>query len=88
MQSETEQPQEKLVIPLYEIVVFPDSRTKFPVDHATGELLLDAMKDPKGAHAIGLTLKSGTRIAELTAESLYTIGNLFKISHVQPAYGV
>jgi len=85
MQSETDQPQEKLVIPLYEIVVFPDSRTKFPVDHATGELLLDAMKDPKGAHAIGLTLKSGTRIAELTAESLYTIGNLFKISHVQPA---
>ncbi len=85
MQSETEQPLEKLVIPLYEIVVFPDSRTKFPVDHATGELLLDAMKDTKGAHAIGLTLKSGTRIAELTAESLYTIGNLFKISHVQPA---
>lgn len=85
MQSETDQPQEKLVIPLYEIVVFPDSRTKFPVDHATGELLLDAMKDPKGAHAIGLTLKSGTRIAELTAESLYTVGNLFKISHVQPA---
>ncbi|MFH0966964.1 MAG: endopeptidase La [Methanobacteriota archaeon] len=86
MQTEkNDQMQEKLVIPLYEIVVFPDSRTKFPVDQATGVLLLDAMKDTKGAHAIGLTLKSGTRLSELTAESLYRIGNLFRISHVQPA---
>ncbi|MFA4826360.1 MAG: endopeptidase La [Methanoregula sp.] len=86
MQSEkNDHTQEKLVIPLYEIVVFPDSRTKFPVDQATGVLLLDAMKDTKGAHAIGLTLKSGTRLSELTAESLYRTGNLFRISHVQPA---
>ena len=86
MQLETEvQMPEKLVIPLFEIVVFPDSRTKFPVDLATGALLLDAMKDTKGAHAVGLTLKSGTRASELTAESLYRTGNLFRISHVQPA---
>ncbi len=86
MQSENEDHmQEKLVIPLFEIVVFPDSRTKFPVDQATGELLLDAMKDTKGAHAVGLTVKSGTRPSELTAESLYRTGNLFRISHVQPA---
>jgi len=86
MQSEKEdQVQEKLVIPLFEIVVFPDSRTKFPVDQATGELLLDAMKDTKGAHAVGLTVKSGTRPSELTAGSLYRTGNLFRISHVQPA---
>ncbi|MHB8162857.1 MAG: endopeptidase La [Methanoregula sp.] len=86
MQLETEvQMPEKLVIPLFEIVVFPDSRTKFPVDQATGVLLLDAMKDTKGAHAVGLTLKSGTRASELTAESLYRTGNLFRISHVQPA---
>ena len=86
MQLETEvQMPEKLVIPLFEIVVFPNSRTKFPVDQATGVLLLDAMKDTKGAHAVGLTLKSGTRASELTAESLYRTGNLFRISHVQPA---
>ena len=86
MQSENnDYTQEKLVIPLFEIVVFPDSRTKFPVDQATGVLLLDAMKDTKGAHAVGLTLKSGTRPSELTVESLYRIGNLFRISHVQPA---
>ncbi len=77
--------QKKLVIPLFEIVVFPDSRTKFPVDQETGELLLDAMKNAKGAHAVGLTVKSGTRPSELTHESLYIIGNLFRISHVQPA---
>jgi len=84
-QEKTDHTQEKLVIPLFEIVVFPDSRTKFPVDQATGVLLLEAMKDTKGAHAIGLTLKSGTRPSELTAESLYRTGNLFRISHVQPA---
>ena len=84
-QEKTDHTQEKLVIPLFEIVVFPDSRTKFPVDQATGVLLLDAMKDSKGAHAIGLTLKSGTRPSDLTVESLYRIGNLFRISHVQPA---
>jgi len=77
--------QEKLVMPLFEIVVYPDSRTKFPVSHAAGELLLDAMKDTRGAHVIGLTVKSGTRLSELTAESLYKTGNLFRISHVQPA---
>ncbi len=84
-QEKTDHTQEKLVIPLFEIVVFPDSRTKFPVNQATGVLLLDAMKDSKGAHAIGLTLKSGTRPSDLTAESLYRTGNLFRISHVQPA---
>jgi ATP-dependent Lon protease len=86
MQSEkNDHTQEKLVIPLFEIVVFPDSRTKFPVDQATGVLLLDAMKDTRGAHAVGLTVKSGTRPSEITAGSLYRTGNLFRISHVQPA---
>jgi len=76
---------EKMVIPLFEIVVYPESRTKFQVDRATGELLLEAMKDEDPAHAIGLTVKSGTRPQELTAESLYRMGNLFHIAFVQPA---
>ena len=86
MQSEqTDTPQEKLVIPLFEIVVYPDSRTKFSVDRSTGDLLSAEMKDAEGAYAIGLTLKSGTRPSEVTEESLYKMGNLFRISHVQPA---
>jgi ATP-dependent Lon protease len=86
MQSEkTEGTEEKIVIPLFEIVVYPDSRTKFQVDRATGELLLDAMKDTDGAHAVGLTVKSGIRPSELTDGSFYKTGNLFRIPHVQPA---
>ena len=86
MQSEkTDGTPEKIVIPLFEIVVYPGSRTKFQVDRATGELLLEAMKDEKNAHAIGVTVKSGTRPQELTAESLYKTGNLFHIAFVHPA---
>ena len=86
MQSEkSDGTSEKIVIPLFEIVVYPESRTKFQVDRATGELLLEAMKDDKNAHAIGLTVKSGTRPQELTGESLYKTGNLFHVEFVQPA---
>jgi ATP-dependent Lon protease len=91
MNEETMQPEntdgkkEKIIIPLFEIVIYPESRTKFQVDHATGELLLEAMKDEKNAHAVALTVKSGTRPQELTGESLYRTGNLFHIAYVQPA---
>jgi len=86
MQSEkTDDRQEKIVIPLFEIVVYPDSRTKFQVDRATGDLLLAGIEDPEAAYAVGLTVKSGTRSSEVTSESLYKTGNLFRISHVQPA---
>jgi ATP-dependent Lon protease len=86
MQPEkTDEMPEKIVIPLFEIVVYPDSRTKFPVDRTTGELLLAAMEQSDTAHAIGLTVKSGTRPFELTVGSLYKIGNLFQVQHVQPA---
>ena len=76
---------EHIVIPLFEIVVYPDSRTKFQVDRATGDFLLAAMKDAESADAVGLTVKSGIRASEMTGESLYKTGNLFRISHVQPA---
>ena len=57
---------ENIVIPLFEIVVFPDSRTKFQVDRATGELLLAAMEPSDTRYAVGLTVKSGVRPLELT----------------------
>jgi ATP-dependent Lon protease len=86
MHSEkTDETKELMIIPLFEIVVYPESRTKFQVDRATGELLLEAMNDESHAHAIGLTVKSGTRPQELTAESLYKTGNLFHVAYVQPA---
>jgi len=86
MQPEkTDEKHERIVIPLFEIVIYPESRTKFQVDHATGEILLEAMKDERNAHAVALTVKSGTRPQELTGESLYKTGNLFHIAYVQPA---
>ena len=86
MQSvKTEEKMEKIVIPLFEIVVYPNSRTKFQVDRATGEFLLAGIEDPESAYAVGLTVKSGTRSSEVTIESMYKTGNLFRISHVQPA---
>jgi ATP-dependent Lon protease len=86
MESEqTDDTGEKIVIPLFEIVVYPNSRTKFQVDRATGDLLLAGIENPESAYAVGLTVKSGTRSNEVTRESFYTTGNLFRISHVQPA---
>jgi ATP-dependent Lon protease len=61
------------------------TRTKFQVDRATGDLLLTGIEDPEAAYAVGLTVKSGTRPSEVTSESLYKTGNLFRISHVRPA---
>lgn len=81
----TEKSPEKIVIPLFEIVVYPSSRTKFQVDRATGDLLLAEIQNPEDAYTLGLTVKSGTRANEVTRESLYKTGNLFRISHVQPA---
>jgi ATP-dependent Lon protease len=83
--EQTEKLMEKIVIPLFEIVVYPKSRTKFQVDRATGDLLLAEIQNPEDAYAIGLTVKSGTRAPEVTREALYKTGNLFRISHVQPA---
>jgi len=77
--------EEKLVIPLFDLVVYPESRTKFSVDKITGDLLLEAMEKNRDAPAVALTVKSGTRLSELTGESLYRTGNLLRVSHVQPS---
>ncbi|HVP96470.1 endopeptidase La [Methanoregula sp.] len=86
MQCEKQtEPTEHLIIPLYEIVAYPGSRTKFPVDPETGALLIAAQAEKGTVHAIGLTLKSGTRLSEVTSGSFYRVGNLFRITHIQPA---
>ncbi len=83
--TQPEETGEKIVVPLFEIVVYPNNRTKFRVDQATGDLLMAEIKDNGAAYAIGLTVKSGIRPSELTEESLYQTGNLFRIPHLQPA---
>ncbi len=66
-------------------MIYPDSRAKFNVDKATGELLLATLKNGGAARAIGLTVKSGTRPSDVTPESLYRTGNLFRIPRVDAA---
>jgi ATP-dependent Lon protease len=71
------------VIPLFEMVLYPESRTKFQVDRNTGDRLLAAMQGRDSMYAIGLTVKSGTTPETLSEESLYRIGTLLRIMHVQ-----
>jgi ATP-dependent Lon protease len=81
---QTEDDRESVVIPLFEIVVYPKSRTKFMADKITGEMLLTDMKNAEPTYAIGLTVKSGTETADLSEDNFYKTGNLLKITLVQP----
>lgn len=76
---------ESIVIPLYETVVYPKSRTKLLANKITGEILLNQMKNAEFTHAIGLTVKSGVKATELSKDDLYKTGNLLKITLVQPS---
>ena len=73
-----------LVLPLFEIVVFPRTRTKIPVGKKTGEILSSALKAGT-TYAAGLTVRSGTEPGSLLPEALYTTGSLLKILAVQDA---
>ncbi len=77
--------RESIVIPLLEVVLYPQSRTKLRVDKATGEALLAGMRNAEFIYAVGLTVKSGTKASEISEDSLYRTGNLIKVTFVQPA---
>ncbi len=77
--------KEYVVIPLFETVVYPETRTKFQVDTAVGEALISAMKNDGSASAVGLTVKSDIQPPEVSVDALYTTGSLLEIAHVQPA---
>ncbi len=77
--------KQHVVIPLFETVVYPETRTKLQVETPVGEALIAAMKSDGSASAIGLTAKSGAESPESPADALYTTGNLLLIAHVQPA---
>jgi len=86
MQTTTKDtPGETLVIPLFELVVYPQTQTKFGVDRTTGDLILKAEGTTGAAHAVALTVRSGVRASELTAGSLYRTGNLLEVVHVEPS---
>ncbi len=77
--------RETMVIPLFEAVVYPKSRTKFKVDTATGKVLLAALNSTGSAHAVGLAVRDGADPSDLSADALYPTGSLLAISHVQSA---
>ena len=76
--------QEHFVLPLNEIVVFPKTRTKIVIDKETGGLLLQEMSR-NDSSPIGLAVKAGTSQSEISASTVYPIGNLLEISFIQPA---
>ena len=84
-QSPYDDTQRKPVIPLFELIVYPESRAKFQVDPVTGSGLAAAMRDGEGLEAIGLAVKDGAGPADLTAESFYETGTLLRVVNVQPA---
>jgi ATP-dependent Lon protease len=77
--------RKSIVIPLFETVVYPKSRTKLLANKITGEILLHQMKDSECAYAVGLTVKSGKKASELSIDDMYKTGNLLKITFVQPS---
>ena len=77
--------RETMVIPLFEAVVYPKSRTKFKVDAATGKALLTAANGTEPVYAVGLSIRSGTDPKAVSPETLYPTGSLLEIAHVQPA---
>ncbi|MDD4249270.1 MAG: LON peptidase substrate-binding domain-containing protein, partial [Methanosarcina sp.] len=81
----TDENIENIVMPLFEVVVYPKSRAKFLADKATGEILSTEMKNAEPVYAVGLTVKSGTIPSDLSEDDLYKTGNLLKIVFVQPA---
>ena len=83
-ETPTNQTKATVVIPLFEIVLFPKSVTKFRVDKTTGELLLADMKDGEPAYTIGLTVKSLAEPSDIPEDNLYRTGNLLKIVHIEP----
>ncbi|MCQ1536617.1 endopeptidase La [Methanosarcina sp. KYL-1] len=83
----TEDNRETLVMPLFEIAVYPGSRAKFLADRNTGEILSKELENAKFTYAVGLTVKSGTKPSDLSEDKLYKTGNLLKITYVQPADG-
>ena len=77
---------ESIIIRLSEIVVYPESNTKFLADRNAGEILLSKMEnEQETTYSVGLTLKKEAKLAEMLEDDLYKVGNLLEIESVAPA---
>ena len=77
----TDENIESLVMPLFEVVVYPKSRAKFLADKVTGELLSTEIKNAEPVYAVGLTVKSGITMLSLLSSvcSEYIVNRLIFI---------
>ncbi|SDG16810.1 ATP-dependent Lon protease [Methanolobus vulcani] len=77
---------ESIIIRLSEIVVYPESHTKFLADRNAGEILLSKIEnEQETTYAVGLTIKEDAKLTEMLEDDLYRVGNLLKIESVTPA---
>ena len=84
--QQTHDNKESMVIPLFDIVVYPHSRTKFLVDKTTGEMLSSEMNNGGTVHAIGLTVKNNKQSSDdISEDDLFRTGNLFHVASIEPA---
>jgi ATP-dependent Lon protease len=77
--------QEFLVLPITDIVVFPQTRTKLKVEKNIGELLAVTVKQDGHAYALALAIKDCSMPSNCTGEGLYRVGCLLKVVSAEPA---
>lgn len=76
--------KERIVLPLFDIVIYPHSTTKFLIDKNVGELLFNEMRNGEPVHVIGLTIKNDQQPSDLSIDDFYLVGNLLHIRSLQP----
>ncbi len=88
MTSITPPPEEKrghIVLPLYDIVLFPQTLTRISIGRDIGDILVEMIQNNDKSSLIGLTIKENANPTEITPDSFYRIGNLLEISIIHPA---
>jgi ATP-dependent Lon protease len=83
--QQTHSNKESVVLPLFDIVVYPHSRTKFLINKTIGELLSSEMDNGGTVQVIGLTVKKEKQSSDLSEDDLFRTGNLFQVTSIQPA---
>ena len=74
-----------IVLPLFNVVLFPGTRTKIRIDQSTGDALAEEKKHNGIAYAVGLTVKDGTVNAEVSKDELYRTGNQLRVLFLEPS---
>lgn len=70
------------VVPLENMVMFPELRTKIKIDKTMGKLLEDLKKDGP-VFTLALTVKKDTPKTSLPENQFYSVGNLAKLETIQ-----